>query len=386
MRLYYYLFIATTLVILLIIWSQGRYFRRAIVVTPTISSTTLPSSLFSPTDTPVSSKATPLPSQSVIKPLQTLSPRSVAVSTNFLTIMKDVGEPIYDYFGLTDSDFREIKSAQFDVIAVNFDICASDEDVNYLLEGAKKYGLKVFLPAGSGEAEWGYECESSSPSTQGPVWQKDKVQAWVKKWKDHPAVYGWDSSNEDGENLPNGSNNPSLGEGWTKFSLTSEQLATAYRDIKAVDPIHPIMIRMNGFWFYENEDNFFRAGNHFAAKAADIVMVNTYSNIFDSPNNQFVGQTIDKSLRAIKTVDSDVKVIASIASWEEKPTWHRPTGGELTIDINQVLNRKGKLGGLAYFKYGAKAGVEWHMPSQAKGSPELWQIIKDTNNSLKQLL
>src|SRR3972149_1709052 len=89
-----------------------------------------------------------------------------------LIILKDVGEAYLDHFGLAETDFELIKNAGFNTIEGNFDICASDEDVLFFLDSAQKYNLKVIMPAGAGEAEWGYECDIAPLPEQKPAWQK----------------------------------------------------------------------------------------------------------------------------------------------------------------------------------------------------------------------
>jgi hypothetical protein len=78
-------------------------------------------------------------------------------------LMKDVGEAYMENFGLTNSDFKIMSNSGINVIQSNFDICAEDSDVEFFLDSAAKHKIKVILPAGSGEAEWGYECGKENP-------------------------------------------------------------------------------------------------------------------------------------------------------------------------------------------------------------------------------
>ncbi len=279
-------------------------------------------------------------------------------------MLKDVGEAYMDNFGLTDTDFKIISEAGIDVIESNFDICADDEDVKYFLDQSNKYDLKVVMPAGSGEAEWGYECgRENFPSTQRPEWNRERVVTWINKWKDHPAVYAWDTSNEAGSVFPNPSK---------ENMLTEEQLKQAYRDVKVTDPNHPVLIRMNGWFFYDHDINFFREGNPFAKNVADIVMVNAYSNV-DEYFNDFVTTVTERSISNIHLLDPDTSIIISLGVWKEPPIWEMPREENLEREISQ-LRQYEEVDGIAYFKYGAK-GSEWYLPDPVTGAPNLLEII-----------
>src|SRR3989344_4910163 len=148
-------------------------------------------------------------------------------------VLKDVGEAYMVRFGLTQKDFTDIKSAGFDVIEGNFDICAKDDDVRFFLDGAQAVGLEVILNAGAGEAEWGYPCGAEPTKDMVPTWQKAAVGAWVEKWKNHPALYAWDTSNEDGGTFPFGTGGTDPDPAWeTKYALSAAQLQEAYKDVK----------------------------------------------------------------------------------------------------------------------------------------------------------
>ncbi|MBI4068517.1 hypothetical protein HY413_03905, partial [Candidatus Kaiserbacteria bacterium] len=156
-------------------------------------------------------------------------PVAQSAGSSVLAFLKDVGEAAYDHFGLTREDFLAIKNAGFDVVEGNFDICASDADVKFFLDSAESAGLKVILNAGAGEAEWGYPCDGNFVPGQKPVWQKEKVRAWIGKWKNHPALYAWDTSNEDGGTFPFGTGGVEPDPDWeTKYALSTWQLHEAY--------------------------------------------------------------------------------------------------------------------------------------------------------------
>lgn len=278
-------------------------------------------------------------------------------------VLKDVGEAYMDQFGLTDADFKAMKKAGITIIEGNFDICASDEDITYFLNKAKHYNMKVIMPAGSGEAEWGYTCDQESyPATQKPVWQKTAVTQFINKWKSNTAIYAWDTSNEAGSVMPNAK----------KYMLTLPQLQTAYKDVKKADPTRPVMIRMNGWFFYDSATDFFKPGNPFGKDITDIVMVNAYSNVEDYYPD-FVRTVMRRAQTTITQIDPSVTYMAALGTWSEAPMWTLHTPENLNHDIYAAKNGKQKAI-LAFFKYGAK-GSEWYLPTDA---PALWKVITDT--------
>lgn len=296
-------------------------------------------------------------------------------------ILKDVGEPAYDHFGLVDADFAAIKTAGFDVIEGTFDICADEADVKFFLDNASKHDLKVILNAGAGEAEWGYSCDDNFVPGQKPVWQAAAVKAWVATWKDHPALLAWDTSNEDGGTTPFGTGGINPDPDWeTKYALTPDQLRQAYVDVKSVDAKHPILIRMNGWYFYDNDSNFFRPGNYFGKDVADIVMVNAYSNV-DEYFDDFVSTVMLRATRSIHAIDSDVMFVPSLGVWTEPPIWFKPTVSHLVNDFNQAAKTE-DLYGVAYFKYGAREGDDWYLPDPKRGDASLWKEITTLNTHL----
>lgn len=290
-------------------------------------------------------------------------------------MLKDVGEAYMDHFGLTDTDFKLMRDAGITHIESNFDICADDDDIAYFLNQSEKYSLKVFLPAGSGEAEWGYSCDTETfPKTKRPVWQKEKVVTFVNKWKYHPALYAWDISNEAGSVFPNASwENDTNNTVPDALYITTPQLQTVYRDVKMADPEHPRMIRMNGWFFYDNEDNFFRTGNPFGPESADIVMINAYSNVEDYYTD-FVPTVMTRAIDAIMPISPNTRFLTSLGVWEEKPLWYLPTKNQLTQDLRSLRKiQQTEDIGISFFKYGAKDS-EWYLPEDA---PDLWDSIKN---------
>ena len=309
----------------------------------------------------------------------TPSPATVFETGKKIKMMKDVGEAYMDNFGLTDSDFKNLKDAGFDVIEGNFDICASDVDIKYMLDKSEEYGLKVIMPAGSGEAEWGYECDMEEyPKDQKPIWQKNKVRNFVDKWKGHTAIYAWDISNEAGSVFPNASwMNVENNKVTDAYYINTEQLKSAYSDVKGADRERPLMIRMNGWFFFDFDTDFFINGNPFAKDVADIVMVNAYSNVEDYYPD-FVPTVTERAVTSINKTDPGTEIIISLGAWEELPLWHMPKIPNLRNEI-MFLDKLDILG-IAYFKYGAK-GSEWYLPASGDtpGSKEIWEVTKNSD-------
>ncbi|MBP6913678.1 MAG: hypothetical protein KBC00_03650 [Candidatus Levybacteria bacterium] len=278
-------------------------------------------------------------------------------------ILKDVGEAYMENFGITDNDFSILKNAKVDIIEGNFDICEEEKDVLYFLDRAHQYNLKVILPAGAGEAEWGYECDLENyPEDQKPQWQSEKVTSFINKFKNHPALYAWDTSNEAGSVLPNADG---------KHYLTLLQLQDSYKDVKNTDPNHPVLIRMNGWFFYDYTNNFFRQGNPFGKNVADIVMINAYSNV-DDYYPDFVTTVAQRSISEIEKIDKNIQFIIALGAWSEPPLWTFPSMENFDKDISQVKKLGTKID-IAFFKYGAN-NSGWYLPQNA---PFLWKKIKD---------
>lgn len=277
-----------------------------------------------------------------------------------------------DHFGLTEADFQNLVDHDIDLIEGNFDICAYDEDVEYFLDMSQKYGIKVVMNAGSGEAEWGYECDVNWPKDQKPVWLKAKVQAWVNKWKSYPAVYAWDTSNEAGLNFPNSNGGKN-----TSMYLTLDQLKTAYADVKAADPNHPVMIRMIGWVFYENDGDYFSysKGNPYAVGVADIVMINAYSNV-DDYYPDFVPTVLQKAHDAITAITPNVKFIVALGAWQDTDIFVKPPASHLQMDISAAEKTLPNALAIGFFKYGAE-NSEWYMPDATIGAPDLYNVIKN---------
>lgn len=314
-----------------------------------------------------------------LKPVPFTQPNiSIPVQSKPMVILKDVGEPQYTHFGLTEQDFQLIAAANFTHITENFDLCADPADVKWYLDSAQQYNLKVIMMAGAGEAEWGYACDGEPyPLTQKPIWQKDLVTDWINQWKTHPAVFAWDISNEAGLNFPNGENNPEIAEGWGKNAISLAQLQQAAVDVKTADPAHSRLIRMSGYVFYENTQFFFEQKNPFAKDLAEYVMINAYSNTPEY-DPSLITEIVSKSASAISSIDPQVQVVYSLGVWHEPPMWTKPPAENVQNDIRQLNS----FPDIAYYRYGAQAGSEWYFPDPNRGDPQLWELISSSNRAL----
>ena len=193
-----------------------------------------------------------------------------------------------------------------------------------------------------------------------PVWQKEKVFEFIMKWNHYENVYAWDISNEAGSVFPNSDSN---------YYLSNEQLNTAYFDVKSQVKDRPVLIRMNGWFFYDFESNFFREGNPFTENISDIVMVNAYSNV-DEYFSDFVRIVYERSEKAIHNVDPSVSLIYALGAWEEPPLWKLPNEGQLLNDMESLSGKN--ILGTGIFKYGAQ-GSEYYLPEKV----DIWSLIKE---------
>jgi hypothetical protein len=228
---------------------------------------------------------------------------------------------------------------------------------------------------------WGFLNQDwdNLPAGKKPVWQKDKVQSWVKTFKDHPAVYAWDICNEYGENLPSGSD--AKNSEWPKTATTLAQLKQARHDVLEIDPSKPILIRTYSWDFSEPPFDIRGTGLHrpFEEGIAEIISLNLYSNYLENGKLQWptvIEEAAAESVRIIKSKDPNIKVWLSLAAFEDTKSFQRPTAASLVRDINEA-NKIPAIDGISYFSWGpteiGNKGQKWYLPETGA---DLWEVIK----------
>lgn len=276
---------------------------------------------------------------------------------------------------ILQKDFSKMKDAGIDILTTEWGMEVRTEKVESFLDKAHNAGLKVVLDGGFSYQAWGFSNDdfTSLPPDKNPIWQRDKVQQWVTRFKNHPAVYGWDICNEYGENLPSGvfNNNSS----WPANKITISQLRQARADVLEIDPDKPVLIRMNHQAF---EKQFGYIKDNFDKNLADIVMLNLYSNYLSDGRVQW--QTVIKDIAqedidSLKAIDPDIKIWISVAAFEEKGLFEKPSSRNLLNDIDEVF-KLDAVDALGFFEWGPsmdyKSGKIWHLPVSGN---DLWKVM-----------
>jgi hypothetical protein len=284
--------------------------------------------------------------------------------------MKGVG------IDLPQSDFENMSKAGITIIATEWGMEAGVQKTRAFLDQAEKAGLKVVMDGGFSFTAWGFTEDDwdSLPRGKHPVWQKEKVQTWVKALKDHPAVYAWDISNEFGENLPSGAG--MQGSDWPKGRLTTEQLMQARADVLAVDPVRPIHVRTYG-WDIDKMQPHIKAMLN--GRIADIISLNLYSNYLAEGKLQWPDVVQDAGqyyVENIKKLSPGTVVWLSVAAFEYTDLFQRPTLAGLNRDLKYATLIKG-LDGISFFCWGPvnqwDQKGDWYLP---KTGADIWDIIK----------
>jgi len=236
---------------------------------------------------------------------------------------------------VTDKDLDLIAAAGFYVLESEEGVDeVSIEEMRQMLDRVYEHGMRMIVDAGFSAGAWGYHDDGSDPVGQKPVWQKEKMQNWVEKLKDHPAIYGWDISNEAGENLPNGD----------RFRVSLSQLKQSSADIRAIDSTRPIIVRMHYWEKWDEEDYDFDWQNPFDRGIADIVMLNLYSNYSEDGVNAILPNMVSDSAQIlidkILFVDPDVRIWLSLAAFEEEPLFLKQNVAKARQNIENALSLK----------------------------------------------
>jgi len=287
------------------------------------------------------------------------------IDSEIIWMMKDLS------LDATIDELQLIKNTGFDVITTSWGIEQDVYKARNFLNNAESVGLKVVMDAGFSYYAWGFTDEDWQLSNaKKPVWQKQLVQNWVSTLKDHPAIYGWDISNEAGENFPK-SKSPDLHD--VHYALTLGQISIAKKDVIAVDPTRPIFIRMHP---WDTNLPSFDDTNPFAKNIADIVMLNIYSNFIHegSSNPELIENSGQYYVDEIKNRDPNVKIWLALASFEELPSFKKPSTEEIGNDIAVSKSLEGVEGiGFYLWSTTSKYGEEGNL---SEIHPDLWNAIK----------
>lgn len=297
---------------------------------------------------------------STIGPIVVESEEIIGKKQNFTKVDKERQSPFCHLklipLNIDDKDLNLISQMGFSVLASEEGVNDIDtEEMKHTLDRIYKHGLKMIVDAGFSSGAWGYKEDGSDDPEQEPVWQKEKMQNWVLELKDHPAIYGWDISNEAGENLPNGN----------RYRISLAQLKQASIDIRQIDSTRPVMIRMH---YWDEEDGDFGRQNPFAPEIADIVMLNLYSNYSLDGQTALLPDMVNDSAKIlidkIAAIDPNVKIWLSLAAFEEQPMFLNPSVTGIRQDIQSVL-KLANIESIGFFGWGEPMS-NWYLPRDGK--------------------
>jgi hypothetical protein len=234
-----------------------------------------------------------------------------------------------------------------------------------LLDRLNARGIKLIMNF-TEESAWGYR-PGDDPEGLKPVWQKTAVEAYVRTIMKHPALFGYDVSNEAGENLPNGDT----------YRITAAQMKEASASVRAIDTLRPILMRMH---YWDRFDGDFTDQNPFTPGIADIVMLNLYSNWSEDGVKPYLLGMISASAQElvdkVRGIDPKAKVWIALGTFKESPSFLRPTATDLARDIRAALALKG-VGNISFFGWGPERypqeGKGWYLPEDG---PDLIEVIR----------
>ncbi len=284
--------------------------------------------------------------------------------------MKGVG------IDLPQQDFEDMKNAGIDILETEWGMEQDVRHARAFLDQAGKAGLRVVMDGGFSYTAWGFTNDDwvILPSGKRPMWQKGRVQSWIRALKDHPAIYAWDISNEFGENLPSGAIMPNSE--WPQSVITPEQLRQARADVLAVDSTRPIVARMHG-WDMGEMPQYVKA--LLSDKIADVISLNLYSNYLDEGKLQWPDVIADGGnyyVDAVKKESPGIKIWLALAAFEYLPTFQRPTPDAIERDMREALLIS-NLDGISFFCWGPvnqwDDTCNWYLP---KTGADLWKTIQ----------
>jgi hypothetical protein len=248
--------------------------------------------------------------------------------------------------------------------------------VRRFLDQAQAAGLKVVMDGGFSYTAWGFTDDDWDhlPPGKMPIWQKERVQNWIKQLKDHPAIYAWDICNEFGENLPGGADMENST--WPESRITLEQLKQAKTDVLEVDNSRPIHVRMYE-WDCNDIPIYIKA--LLDDVIADIISLNLYSNYLENGRLQWpevVREAGSCCVAAIKKQSPDTNVWISLAAFQDRQLFSRPSSDDLERDIEFALEIN-DVDGISFFCWGPvnqwDVVNDWYLPQTGN---DLWQVIK----------
>lgn len=290
--------------------------------------------------------------------------------TKLIYGMKGVG------IRLPQSDFAEMKAAGIDVLATEWGMEQDINEVKAFLDQAQAAGLKVIMDGGFSYTAWGFTDDDwdKLPRGKHPVWQKDRVQSWVKALKYHPAIYAWDICNEFGENLPSGAD--IKGSDWPKGMITANQIKQARADVLEADSTRPIQVRMYE-WDIGKMPR--QVKSVLEDKTADIISLNLYSNYMENGKLQWpdiIEEGGPYFVSSIKKIAPETRIWLSIAVFEYHDQFQRPTPATLSRDL-KYAKQIPQLDAISFFDWGPDNKwdpmSDWYLP---KTGADLWAVIK----------
>lgn len=292
--------------------------------------------------------------------------------------MKGVG------IDIPPEDFAAMKNAGISVLATEWGMEQDKGKARSFLDKAQKAGLKVVVDGGFSYTAWGFNDDDWEhlPAGKKPVWQKDRVQAWVRALKDHAAIYAWDISNEFGENLPSGF--AAANSSWPESMITTDQLKQAKADVLAVDDTRPIHARMYGW-------DIGKMPPHVQAmlenRIADLISLNLYSNYCSEGELQWPDVIADAGeyfVASIRQKAPATQVWMSLPAFEYLNVFRRPTAADLERDIKGAF-KISNLDGVSFFCWGPvsewDSKSDWYLP---QSGADLWQVIRQNIKQSKE--
>jgi len=285
--------------------------------------------------------------------------------------MKGVG------IDLPQSDFMDMKNAGIEILSTEWGMEQDVDQARKFLDQVQAAGLTVVMDGGFSYTAWGFTNDDwdRMPKGKKPVWQKERVQNWIKAIKDHPAIYAWDICNEFGENLPSGAD--MTNSDWPKSRITSEQLRQARADVLEADSTRPIHVRMYE-WDSDSMPPYIKS--MLEDGIADIISLNLYSNYLDNGKLQWPDVIKDAGQRCVTEIKQgapQTRVWLSIAAFKDAKMFQRPSSASLARDFEDAAHIS-QLDGISFFCWGPvnqwDESNDWYLP---KTGADLWSTIKE---------